>query len=232
MKKAKRVAPFGPELFAFLRDLAANNDRAWFLANKERYERAVRDPLLRFIEGFGPKLERISKHYLADPRPVGGSMFRLHRDTRFSRDKSPYKTHAAAQFRHLRGKDVHAPGFYLHLEPKNAFLGVGIWHPEAEALEKVRAALIDRGAVWKKAITTKSFTAVYELAGESLQRSPRGFDPDHPLIEEIKRKDFIGTSALSERDVVSPGFMDQVADRFSAARPMMRFLAEALGLPF
>jgi len=107
-----RAAYFGPGLFDFFRDLAHHNERAWFQANQRRYEAEVKLPMLHFIEDFGPRLKRMSAHFLADPRPVGGSLFKIHRDTRFSKDKSPYKTNAAAHFRHREGsRDVHAPGF-------------------------------------------------------------------------------------------------------------------------
>ena len=114
---------FGPELFDFLRELRENNDRDWFQANKERYEHDVKEPLLGFISDFGPRIAKISPHIRADPRPTGGSLFRIYRDVRFSKNKAPYKVHAAAQFRHKRGKDVHAPGYYLHLEPGQVFAG-------------------------------------------------------------------------------------------------------------
>jgi uncharacterized protein (TIGR02453 family) len=104
-----------PRLFRFFSELARHNDRAWFEDNKARYVEEVRDPLLRFVEKFGPRLARISLHMTADPRPVGGSLFRIHRDTRFARDKSPYKTHAGLSFRHAAGRDVHA-----HLLPPPA----------------------------------------------------------------------------------------------------------------
>jgi uncharacterized protein (TIGR02453 family) len=101
-----------PRTFAFLRELARNNDRRWFEANRERYLSEVRDPLLRFVAAFGPRLTKISRHMAADPRPVGGSLFRIYRDTRFSREKTPYKTHAGMSFRHVGGRDVHGPVFY------------------------------------------------------------------------------------------------------------------------
>ena len=104
-----------PALFDFFRELKANNNREWFQANKERYERQVREPLLQFVEDFGVRLAEISPHYVADARRSSGSLFRINRDVRFSADKSPYKTAAGIQFRHESGKDVHAPGFYLHL---------------------------------------------------------------------------------------------------------------------
>src|SRR5918992_6326144 len=107
---------FTPDLFAFLRELAANNDREWFAANKTRYVADVQEPALAFIEDVGVRLPEVSGHFVADARTVGGSLFRIYRDTRFSKDKTPYKTHVGIQLRHESGKDVHAPGFYLHLE--------------------------------------------------------------------------------------------------------------------
>jgi len=223
-------AHFRPALFAFLRELKRNNSREFFLANKARYERDVRDPLLRFIEDFGPRLHAISPQYVADPRPVGGSMFRVHRDTRFARDKTPYKTHAAAQFRHVRGRDVHAPGFYLHLEPGNVFAGVGMWHPPADALRMVRDAIVEHPDVWKKAIGDRKFRARYALSGDLLKRPPRGYDPEYPLIEDLKRKDFVALTPFTQRDACAPGFLEIYAATARAARPLMEFLTRAVGL--
>ena len=97
-----------PALFDFLREFKANNERSWFEANKFRYHRDVREPMLDFIAAFRAPLADISPHFRADPRPSGGSLFRIYRDTRFSKDKSPYKTNAVAHFRHVAGKDAHA----------------------------------------------------------------------------------------------------------------------------
>ncbi len=116
-KRNTPVGGFSPGLFAFLEELAANNDRTWFAANKPRYQSQVVDQLVRFIAAMADPLEKVSPHFVADPRPVGGSMFRIYRDVRFSKDKRPYKEHAACQFRHAAGKDAHAPGFYVHLAP-------------------------------------------------------------------------------------------------------------------
>ncbi len=223
---------FAPALFDFLRALKRNNNRRWFQTNKERYERDVRVPLQRFVADFAPRLAKISRHFLADPRPVGGSIFRIHRDTRFSKDKTPYKTAAAAQFRHDAGKDVHAPGFYLHLEPGIVFGGVGMWHPDAAAQRAVRDAIVGDPAKWKRAIGGKAFTRLFEVGGDSLTRAPRGYDPDHPLIEYLKLKDFVGLSPFSEAEACSPDFLDQFARTMRAATPFMEFLTKALGLRF
>ena len=221
-----------PELLRFLKQLSANNNRAWFQENKDRYERDVREPLLRFIEAFEPRLEKISPHFVADARKTGGSLFRIHRDTRFSRDKSPYKTHAGVQFRHERAKDVHAPGFYLHIEPKEAFIGVGIWHPDSDTLKLLRDAIVENPAKWKRAKSAKAFAEQFELAGDSLKRAPKGYDPDHPLIEDLKRKDFIAVTKLKEKELTANNFLDRFTKTCTAAKPFMRYLAEAVGLDF
>src|SRR5262245_56455949 len=129
---------FDTALFAFLEALHSNNNREWFQAHKQRYEREVRDPMLRFIGDFGPRLWQISRRFVADARPNGHSLFRIHRDVRFAQDKRPYKTNAGAHFRHEAGRDAHAPGFYLHLEPGMVFIASGVWHPARPHLTKIR----------------------------------------------------------------------------------------------
>jgi len=222
---------FGPELFQFLRELKTHNDRAWFEKNRARYERDVRQPLLRFISDFAGPLARVSRQIVADPRPVGGSMFRIHRDTRFSKDKSPYKTHAGSWFRH-RGKAGRGPGFYLHLEPGSVFGGAGIWRPEPPTLARLRQAVAKHGAQWRKAVAARAFRQSCTLEGDALLRPPRGFSLDHPLIEDIKRKDFTAITRWSEKDALSPKFMAQMASFCRATSPFMRFLSKALDLEF
>src|SRR5216117_84989 len=141
-----------PCMFRFFSELARNNDREWFEANKRRYIEEVRDPLVRFIEAFGPKLARISAHMVADPRPVGGSLFRIYRDTRFSKDKTPYKTHTGISFRHEQAKDIHAPVFYLHLDPGHVFAGAGIWHPDGPTLARIRDAIVSEPDRWQEVV--------------------------------------------------------------------------------
>jgi uncharacterized protein (TIGR02453 family) len=223
---------FSPAFFSFLKDLKAHNTRDWFQANKPRYERDVRDPLLAFIADFAPRLRTISPHFVADPRPSGGSMFRIYRDTRFARDKSPYKTHAAAHFEHERAGSVHAPGFYIHLAPKNVYVGVGIWQPDPDALAKIRGAIVSSPTAWKKAVTAPKFVRRFVVEGETLKRAPQGIDPNHPMIEDLKRKDFTAGVRLTEKDVLSPRFMEQFTDLCRDATPFMKFLTNAVGLPW
>ena len=226
------AASFDPALFRFLRDLRRNNNRDWFKANKDRYEETVKDPALRFISDFGPRLKKISANYLADPRPVGGSLFRIYRDVRFSKDKSPYKTAVGIQFRHKQAKDVHTPGFYLHLEPKECFVGLGVWHPDGRTLAKIRAALVADPARWNRAVNAKRFREAFEMGGDSLKRPPRGFDADHPLIEDLKRKDFIAVAHIDDQIVTAPGFLDAFDKLCRAGVPYVRYLCEAIDIPF
>lgn len=221
-----------PELFEFFRELKRNNSKQWFQNNKERYEQQVRLPLQRFIMDFEQPLRRISPHYRADPRPVGGSLFRIYRDVRFSPDKRPYKTHGGIQFRHELGKDVHAPGFYLHLEPDDVFAAVGIWHPDSTALGRIREAITADPGKWLRVKNDPGFSEAYALGGDSLKRAPQGYDPDHPQIEDLKRKDFIASAALSEGKACAPDFPDRYARLCAKAAPFMKFLTEALGLPW
>lgn len=226
------VPLFTPALFRFLRQLKKNNRKDWFMENKGRYEKEVRDPLLQFIADFAPKLAKISPHYLAIPHPTRGSMFRIYRDTRFAKDKSPYKTVASAHFRHEVGKDVHGPGFYLHLEPGNVFAGAGIWRPDGRTVEKVRGAIVERDGEWKKILSARSFKTQCTLEGESLKRPPRGFDPDHPLIHDLKRKDFVAVMRFTEAQAVSSDFLGRFTKSCRTASRFMEFLSRAVGLPY
>jgi len=223
---------FSPELFGFLAELKENNTREWFQENKERYKTEVQEPLRSFISAFAAPLHSISPHFIADPRPTGGSMFRIYRDVRFSKDKSPYKTHAAAQFRHSSGKDAHAPGFYLHLEPGNVFVGAGSWRPAGEALRQIRDAIVEDSARWRSVVEDRHFLEHHRLSGESLKRQPRGFDPEHPLIDDIKRKDFVCVEEFTPEAACTAGFLDRVEASCRAAAPLVRFLTEAVGQEF
>ncbi len=223
---------FTAATFAFLRELKANNDRDWFRANQDRYERHVREPALRFIRDFEPYLEQISPYFRADDRRSGGSLFRIHRDVRFARDKSPYKTHAGIHFRHEQGRDVHCPGFYLHLEPRAVFVGAGVWRPDSPTAQRIRAAILADADGWRLAAHRPPFAGRFELAGESLKRPPRGVPADHPLLADLLRKEFIGVHSLKQRDVTSADFLERFAEECRAAAPLVRFLCSALEVPF
>jgi len=223
---------FDPTLFEFLEQLAEHNARPWFLENKRRYELDVLEPSLAFIRAFRPRLAKISPSFVASDRRVGGSLMRVYRDQRFLRGGGPYKTNVGIQFRHEMGADVHAPGFYVHIEPNACFLALGVWHPDASALAQIREAILERPAAWRRACNAPQFGRTFELQGDSLRRPPRGIPADHPLIEDLKRKDFIAVADLSEQQVLSRRFLDRVAEAFTIGRPLVRFLCTALRLPF
>jgi len=159
-------------------------------------------------------------------------MFRIYRDTRFATDKRPYKTNVGAQFRHHSSGDAHAPGFYLHLDPGEIFCGGGIWHPESATLQSIRSAIVHEPARWKRATQSKAFTKHCEIWGESLARPPRGFDPDHPLLADLKRKDFFGLTSFTEKQACQPDFIDQVARSCAACSDLVHFLCDAVGIGF
>jgi len=220
------VVFFRPKLFQLLRQLRRHNNREWFAKNKARYEEFVRDPALLFISSFAPHLAEVSPFFVADPRPTRGSLFRIYRDTRFSPDKRPFKTHVGIRFSHSSGKDAHAPVFYLHLEPENCFAAAGVWHPDNRALTGIRTAIVEQPERWAK-VRRK-----LELEGDSLSRPPRGYDPKHPFIEDIKRKDFVASIAFSDRQVCGPSFMGDFAAACLSMVPLVEFTTRALGLKF
>jgi uncharacterized protein (TIGR02453 family) len=232
MAQATKQASFSPELFSFLAELRANNNRDWFAANKDRYEENLLEPALAFIAAFAPRLEKISPHFRAEARPSGGSLFRIYRDTRFSKDKSPYKTNVGIHFRHEQAKDAYAPGYYLHIGPDEAFAGGGIWHPDTKAATRIREAIVAEPEHWRRATRTGAFAKRLELGGDSLKRVPPWADPEHRFADDLRRKDFFGSTRLRKDDVVAAGFVDEYARICRAAAPFMRFLCDALDVPY
>lgn len=217
---------FSRDLFKFLRELKNNNNREWFAKNKPRFETSVRDPFLRFISDFAPMVHGISPRFVADPKPSGGSLFRIYRDIRFSKDKSPYKTHVAANFPHLGARrDVSAAGFYLHLEPDRSFAAAGVWHPDPVTLARIRTGIVQRSKEWQAIRRSK-----LEVHGDSLTRPPKGFDPDHPFVEDLKLKDFITSDTYTEEEVCDPKFIMEFANTCRKMSPLVRFVTTSLGL--
>jgi uncharacterized protein (TIGR02453 family) len=223
---------FTQDTFDFLSALAANNRREWFEAHKPDYEASVRTPALNFIRDIAGDLAMISPHFLALPKKVGGALMRVNRDVRFGKDKRPYKTNIGIQFRHEVGKDVHAPGFYLHIEPQDCFLGVGLWRPDPLALGKIRDGIVDGGDAWLAARDDKNFRRKFELAGDALANAPRGYPKDHPALHDLKRKDFIAIAALPDAAIIAKSFYPKVVEHFAQSTPFMRYLCQALALRF
>ena len=217
---------FSPALFTFLKALKRNNRREWFAANKGRYQRDVEAPLQAFIGDLAPRLKKISPRFVADPRRTGGSMFRIYRDTRFAADKRPFKTWAAARFRHDAHREVDSvPGFYLHLEPHDVFGGGGIYHPEPPALLRIREHIVKAPREWR-AVLARGL----DIDGDMLTRVPAGFDKDHPHAADLKRKDFYALVPFTAGEVCDPRFLDRYVESCEHVAPLMQFLTKALGL--
>jgi uncharacterized protein (TIGR02453 family) len=215
----------------FLKQLKENNNRQWFSENKARYEALVMEPALDFIAAMEEPLKKVSPFFTAIPKRSGGSMMRVYRDIRFSKDKTPYKPFVGIHFRHEAGKDAHAPGFYFHIGTDEVFLGAGIWHPEPAVLEQIRFAIDDQPERWKKIVRNKLLTRVFEFDGERLKRPPKNYDAHHPLIEDLKWKDHFVLAYLPEAAITSAELVPQVASHFKITAPYMRFLCDAVRLP-
>src|SRR5262249_5308204 len=212
--------------FGFLRDLKANNNRDWFLENKDRFESTVREPFLHFIADFSGKLEKINPHFGADPRPNVGSMMRIYRDIRFSKDKSAYKTWIAAHcYHHDTAEDSAAPAFYLHIDNDHCLTAGGMWRPDSVALKRVRDSIVKRPAAWQTVRRSK----LLEDEG-STARPPKGYKADHPFIEDIKRKSFCAGVQFKPSEVCDPGFLNAYSAACKKMSPLMKFLTEAVGL--
>lgn len=221
---------FTPALFRFLRQLKAHNDRGWFQNHRAQFVADVEAPMLAFIANVGARLAPISRAVVADPRRTGGSMFRIYRDTRFSADKSPYKTNVAASFPHVAKRDgrkdlAAVPGFYLHLEPGDSFGGGGIYHPDMPTLTRIRTAIIQRSRDWAAVKRTG-----IEIEGDSLTRAPAGFDPGHPFVEDLRRKDLYTLTSFTEKEVCGRDFMDRYVESCRTSAPLVGFLSKAMGL--
>ena len=220
-------AYFTPQLFTFLEQLRRNNRRPWFQRHRDEYEGFARQPSLRFITDLRSRIREVSPWLVADPKPNGGSLFRIYRDIRFSKDKRPYKWHIGMNFWHASATEaVHGPGLYLHLEPGECFIAGGVWHPDARSLARMRDAIATNPEQWKKA------KRGLELGGDSLSRPPRGYAANHPLIEDLKRKDLITSLDLSQAQVCGTKLMDDFLERAQRMAPLLVFLSEAVKLRF
>lgn len=226
---------FTPAVFGFLRELAANNNRTWWEQNKDRYLATIREPALDFIADFGARLEPLAPYLTADTRVNGGSLMRPHRDMRFAKG-APFKTNVGIHFRHAAGKDVHAPGLYLHLEPGRSFAGVGLWRPEAAVAKRIRQAIHDDPNGWVNAAHRPEFTDVWNLArqeDELLRRVPRELaNGDHPHPDDLRLRTFIFDTRLTQKLITSGDLSGELLARFEVTLPYMQFLCGATGVRF
>lgn len=226
-------AYFSDRSFKFLRGLARNNDREWFHAHKAEYEQCVRQPFLALITDLQPALREVSEHYRADPKTVGGSLFRIHRDTRFSNNKAPYKNWQGARLFHARSKEVEAPSFYIHLQPGNCFIGAGLWHPEPESLRHIRHFIVDNPGSWAAAAHGAAFRKRFDLDDdEMLVRPPRGFPADFAYLDDLRRKNHVALRAIDDATMTGPRLLATLAKDLQGLGPYMDYLCAALDLEF
>jgi uncharacterized protein (TIGR02453 family) len=213
---------------SFMKRLKRNNNRPWFEKHKEEYETFVKLPMQSLIVALQPHFERFAPEFDVHPKK---SLFRIYRDIRFSKDKTPYKTHAAAHFV-LRGKPkgVEGSGYYLHIEPGEVFLGGGIYMPDGDQLKKIRKAIASQPDQFLTILQQKEFRKTFKrLQGEKLQRVPQGYEPDHPMAGWLKYKQFFVWVEWPEARSLKEKFVTDVAEVFEAATPLVRFLNEAMG---
>ncbi len=227
---------FRPEAIQFLADLASNNDRAWFQPRKGEYERLLKEPLEALIAALAERFESLGIPLRADP---ARSPFRIYRDVRFSKDKSPYKTNLGASFpwtgegpadgggRSHTG-NVHSSGGYFHLQPGEIYVGGGIWHPEKSWIDTFRRRVADEPTTILGLVVDPAFRSMFgslTTDGHSLLRAPAGYPPDHPAADLLRLKDVVFGRRLADSDATSPTLPDVIAESFAAAVPVMRYLA-------
>ncbi len=238
-KRSIGAAPFAgipARGITFLRGLKKNNRKEWFEEHRTDYDTYLRQPMLQLVEETDVRLAEITPEIIGSPKK---SMFRIHRDVRFSKDKSPYKTHAACWFFHRDsgsgvGSDAAhgGAGFYFHTAPEGSFCGGGIWMPPRPALQRIRQSLVDDVEGWEEIVRARGFVRRFgELDPEGmLTRMPRGYDEQHPAARWLKHQSFTAGVELSPAEVQSAKLPDTLAKHFAAMAPMVRWLNGALGL--
>ena len=216
-----------PAFFTFLKELEANNKRDWFKANQARYEEDVREPARALIRALAPGLRKVSPHMGVSDAKVGGSLFRIQRDTRFSPDKTPYKTYIAMRFHTMdQGPKGEAVGCYVSFSNEGCYAAAGLYGGSTPVLNQVRDHIVEHEDDWAR---LRDQGIVLE-EGEALKTAPRGYDADHPLIDDLRRKQFFTATRLAKKDVTSARLPDVVLQEFDRTAPLNRFLADAIGL--
>lgn len=231
--KMTSAAFFSPRSLEFFRKLGRNNSKAWFQAHRDLYERDVREPFRQLLLALQPPLAEITPHFTADPAGVGGSLYRIHRDVRYSHDKSPYKLWQGCRLRHVRHRQVQAPAFYLHLQPGGSFIGAGIWHPEPPLLRHLRDFIHENPGSWQSAAHAKTLAGRFDLyQEEKLVRPPRGYAPDFVWIEDLKLHNLVLWRRLDDATMIGPGLLELIVDDLHTLAPFVDYLCAALDLDF
>jgi uncharacterized protein (TIGR02453 family) len=217
---------FPPEMVQFLRALKRNNRREWFQPRKHLYEQQVKEPMLELVTALNRDFMKFAPHFVTEPKKA---VFRIYRDTRFSADKTPYKTHVAASF-WRRGSDyTGAGGFYFSVSHDQIEVAGGIWHPSPETMLLVRTHIAASYPEMRRILANKkSRKLVGDLQGDELTRAPKGFDPQHPALDLIKKKDWILDTSLNSALATTPKLYREILDRFRAIAPLIEYLNRPL----
>lgn len=216
---------FSKEAIAFLRDLKKHNDREWFTPRKGVYEKQLRLPMIELVRAIHGEMLRFAPQYVGEPAKC---VFRIYRDTRFSKDKTPYKTHIAASFSH-NALEKRGAGYYLGISPESVDIGGGLYAPEPDVLLAIRTRIADDPAAFRKTFDAPKIKRLLgEPQGESAARPPKGFASDHPAIDLIRRKQHVFFEHIDPGLACTPKLFGEVVKRFEAMTPMVKFLDEAL----
>jgi uncharacterized protein (TIGR02453 family) len=207
----------------FIKDLRENNNRDWFNANKHRYEQAHRN-MIAFSDAV---LDEMRKHDNIETASGKASLFRIYADTRFSKDKAPYKTHWGVRYsratQHLRG------GYYCHIEPGHAFAGGGFWGPNADDLKRIREDISINSNEWKELLSEPGIVKTFgKLRGESVKTAPKGYDKNHEGIEWLRMKQFVLRHDFTDAEMMAPDFARRISDVFREMRPFFDYMSEVL----
>lgn len=207
------------DVLSFFKDLKKNNNREWFTENKPHFKNLESD-----VKQFYAAIQdNLNKHDDIDKM----KLFRIYRDVRFSKDKTPYKTHFGGSF--SRTKPRLRGGYYLHLAPGDSFLATGFWEPNPPDLMRIRKELELDASELRKIMAAKKFRDVWgDLVGDEVKTAPKGFNKEHPDIDLIKKKQFIFTKKFSDKEVTSPDFLKEIDKSFKAVRPYFDYMSEVL----
>jgi uncharacterized protein (TIGR02453 family) len=225
----KKQSHFGPEALRFLRGLKRNNRREWFETRRETYERELKEPMLALIERL---TEGMADYAPAHMRPAGKCMFRIYRDTRFSTDKSPYKTHLGVWWARSGLEKTSGGGYYMHAGATEFVIAAGVYMPEKDQLLAIRRRLLEHHVEWKRLIEDKRLLRAFKMHDPmALTRAPKGFPEDHPAMEWIKWRQWGVTAHLPAETALKPGLAEEIEKRFRLAAPLVDFLNTPLARP-
>ncbi len=217
------MAQIQKSIFTFINDLAKNNNRDWFAANKPTYEIEKN----KFVDFADELLNEVKKHDNIETVNGKKSVFRIYRDVRFSKNKAPYKTHFSGSFK--RATKLLRGGYYFHIEPNNSFIGGGFWGPEPKDLKKMRYNIAEFEDEFRAILNDKNFKKHFGLLqGDQLKTAPKGIDKAHPAIDLLRYKQYLLARSFTDEEVLSPQFLNEVNAAFKAMRPFFDFMSEAL----